>query len=152
MWFHLIKTTILGIWTRVKRLQIVSCSINRANSRSARVSVDVSQQLDPLFSQSLAEQRRVGLPICEGCLFNLGRNSVLDFLVQNFRAHEVAFGVLGVDRHVDLGKIVRGYISKPVVLAPCIGPHDVVLSDSLADELLVEFDTGFLKASRTRGS
>jgi len=94
----------------------------------------------------------VGLTICEGRLFHLGSDSVLDFLVQNFRAHEVAFDVLGVDRHADLGKIVCGYVSEPVVFAPCIGPHDVVLSDRLADELLVEFDTSFFEASWTSSS
>ena len=123
-----------------------------ANRRSARVSVDISEQLNPLFSQSLSEQRGVGLVIREGCLFHLGIDSVLNFLVQNLRAHEVAFNILGMDRHVDLGKVERVCVGEPVIFAPCISPHDVVLSDSLADELLVEFDTGFLKASRARGS
>jgi len=92
------------------------------------------------------------LPISEDCLFHLGSDSVLDFLVQNLRAHEVAFDILGMDRHIDLGKIVRWYVGEPVVLAPCIGPYDVVLSNSLANELLIEFDTGFLEASRAGGS
>ena len=90
--------------------------------------------------------------ICEDSLFHLGGDSVLDFLVQNFRAHEVALDVLRMDRHADLGKVERGCVSEPVVLAPRIGPNDVVLSDGLADELLVEFDTGLLEAGRAIGT
>ena len=125
-----------------------NCSSGWANRGYARVGVDVSEQLNPLFSQSLAKQRGVGLVICEDCLFHLRNDSVLDFLVQNLRAHEVALDVLRMDRHGDLGKVERGCVSEPVVLAPRIGPDNVVLSDGLADELLVEFDAGLLEARR----
>ena len=90
----------------------------------------------------------MGLVIREDCLFHLGSDSVLNFLVKNLRAHEVFFNILGMDRHVDLGKVKRGCVGKPVILAPRIGPYDVFLSDSLADEMLVEFDTCFLEATR----
>jgi len=89
------------------------------------------------------------LTISEDCLFHLGSDSVLDFLVQNLRAHDVAFDIFSMDRHVDLGEIERGCVGEPVVLAPCISPLNVVLRDGLADELLVEFDTGFLEARRS---
>ena len=90
----------------------------------------------------------MGLVIREDCLFHLGSDSVLNFLVKNLRAHEVFFNILGMDRHVDLGKVKRDCVGEPVILAPRIGPYDVFLSDSLADEMLVEFDTGFLEATR----
>ena len=91
------------------------------------------------------------MAICEDCVFHLCSDGVLDFLVQNLRAHEVAFDVLGMDRHVDFRKIERGCVSEPIVLAPCIGPLDVVLRDRLAYKLLINFDTAFLEASRARG-